>query len=405
MSGHSKWHNIQAKKGKADAARGKIFTKIGREIAIAVREGGSNPDVNGKLRDVIAKAKANNMPNDNITRSIKKAAGELGNVDYEQITYEGYAPGGVAVIVETITDNRNRTASDIRHCFSKVGGNMGTTGSVSFMFDQKGVLVVERQPGMDEDEMMMMALDAGAEDVNDGRGCLRNLHRAQRPDHRARQPWKSRACTSFLTAERTDDSPRTPWPWRVRTWRPFRRCMELPGRLRRRRRKCSTTPSCPRRKRRSKRSFLSFCDKVQNPPPRMQGRRVFYGEIYVFINHLEKQISGFARGFFFWSEAPPARGAGGIPTSPLCPPGPPIPPSNGRGIPPDPPCTAAGTSPCFSTDRVRIGHALCLPWGPQPIGDRIGYAFRPAPEPRHVPQQSFPTVTVSCHDSKDNPAP
>ena len=140
MSGHSKWHNIQAKKGKADAARGKIFTKIGREIAIAVREGGSNPDVNGKLRDVIAKAKANNMPNDNITRSIKKAAGELGNVDYEQITYEGYAPGGVAVIVETITDNRNRTASDIRHCFSKVGGNMGTTGSVSFMFDQKGSL-------------------------------------------------------------------------------------------------------------------------------------------------------------------------------------------------------------------------------------------------------------------------
>ena len=165
MSGHSKWHNIQAKKGKADAARGKIFTKIGREIAIAVREGGSNPDVNGKLRDVIAKAKANNMPNDNITRSIKKAAGELGNVDYEQITYEGYAPGGVAVIVETITDNRNRTASDIRHCFSKVGGNMGTTGSVSFMFDKKGVLVVERQPGMDEDEMMMIALDAGAEDM------------------------------------------------------------------------------------------------------------------------------------------------------------------------------------------------------------------------------------------------
>ena len=165
MSGHSKWHNIQAKKGKADAARGKIFTKIGREIAIAVREGGSNPDVNGKLRDVIAKAKANNMPNDNITRSIKKAAGELGNVDYEQITYEGYAPGGVAVIVETITDNRNRTASDIRHCFSKVGGNMGTTGSVSFMFDQKGVLVVERQPGMDEDEMMMTVLDAGAEDM------------------------------------------------------------------------------------------------------------------------------------------------------------------------------------------------------------------------------------------------
>ena len=165
MSGHSKWHNIQAKKGKTDAARGKIFTKIGREIAIAVREGGSNPESNSKLRDVIAKAKSNNMPNDNIKRSIMKASGELGNVDYEEITYEGYAPGGVAVIATTITDNRNRTASDVRHCFAKNGGNMGTTGSVSFMFDEKGVLVIERTPGMDEEEMMMMALDAGAEDM------------------------------------------------------------------------------------------------------------------------------------------------------------------------------------------------------------------------------------------------
>ncbi len=165
MSGHSKWHNIQAKKGKADAARGAIFTKIGREIAIAVREGGANPESNGKLRDVIAKAKANNMPNDNIQRSIKKASGELSNVVYEQITYEGYAPGGVAIIVETITDNRNRTASDVRHCFAKYDGNMGTTGSVSFMFDEKGLMVVERTPDMDEDEMMMMALDAGAEDI------------------------------------------------------------------------------------------------------------------------------------------------------------------------------------------------------------------------------------------------
>jgi len=167
MSGHSKWHNIQAKKGKADAQRGAVFTKIGREIAIAVREGGANPESNGKLRDVIAKAKANNMPNDNIQRSIKKASGELSNVVYEEITYEGYAPGGVAIIVDTISDNRNRTASDIRHCFAKYGGNMGTTGSVSFMFDTRGVLVVEKQPGMDEDEMMMMALDAGAEDVKD----------------------------------------------------------------------------------------------------------------------------------------------------------------------------------------------------------------------------------------------
>ena len=165
MSGHSKWHNIQAKKGKADAQRGAIFTKIGREIAIAVREGGANPESNGKLRDIIAKAKANNMPNDNIQRSIKKASGELSNVIYEEITYEGYAPGGVAIIVDTISDNRNRTASDIRHCFAKYGGNMGTTGSVSFMFDTRGVLVVERTPGMDEDDLMMMALDAGAEDV------------------------------------------------------------------------------------------------------------------------------------------------------------------------------------------------------------------------------------------------
>ena len=165
MSGHSKWHNIQAKKGKADAQRGAVFTKIGREIAIAVREGGANPESNGKLRDIIAKAKANNMPNDNIQRSIKKASGELSNVVYEEITYEGYAPGGVAVIVDTISDNRNRTASDVRHCFAKYGGNLGTTGPVGFMFDERAVLVIEREPGTDEDEMMMIALDAGAEDV------------------------------------------------------------------------------------------------------------------------------------------------------------------------------------------------------------------------------------------------
>ena len=165
MSGHSKWHNIQAKKGKADAARGKIFTKIGREIAIAVREGGANPESNGKLRDVIAKAKANNMPNDNIQRSIKKAAGEGSGLTYEEITYEGYAPGGVAIICNIVTDNRNRTSADVRHIFDKNGGSLGTPGSVSYMFDNKGQIVVEREPGMDEDEMMMMALDAGAEDV------------------------------------------------------------------------------------------------------------------------------------------------------------------------------------------------------------------------------------------------
>ena len=138
MSGHSKWANIKHKKGKADAERGKIFTKIGREIAIAVRDGGSDPAINGKLRDVIAKAKASNMPNENIKRSIAKAAGELGNVNYEEIQYEGYAPGGVAVIVSTVTDNRNRTASDIRHIFDKNGGSQGTNGCVSYMFDSLG---------------------------------------------------------------------------------------------------------------------------------------------------------------------------------------------------------------------------------------------------------------------------
>jgi YebC/PmpR family DNA-binding regulatory protein len=165
MSGHSKCANIKHKKGKADAARGKIFTKLGREIAIAVKEGGADPASNGKLRDVVAKAKANNMPNDNIARSIKKAAGEAGNVNYEEITYEGYAAGGLAVIVECVTDNRNRTASDVRHYFDKFGGNLGTTGSVGWMFERKGLLVLDRKPGMDEDDVMMMALDAGASDM------------------------------------------------------------------------------------------------------------------------------------------------------------------------------------------------------------------------------------------------
>ena len=165
MSGHSKWANIKHKKGKADAARGKIFTKIGREIAIAVRESGSDPDTNGKLRDVVAKAKANNMPNDDIARSIKKAAGEIGNINYEEINYEGYAAGGMAVIVECVTDNRNRTASDIRHYFDKFGGNLGATGSVGWMFDRKGLIVIDRKPGMDEDDVMMLALEAGASDM------------------------------------------------------------------------------------------------------------------------------------------------------------------------------------------------------------------------------------------------
>ncbi len=199
MSGHSKWHNIQAKKGKADAKRGAIFTKIGREIAIAVRDGGANPESNGKLRDIIAKAKANNMPNDNIQRSIKKASGELGDVVYEQITYEGYAPGGVAVIVDTITDNRNRTVSDVRHCFAKNGGNLGNAGSVSFMFDEKGVLVVERTPGSDEDEMMMLALDAGAEDMK-AEEDVYEIYTAPADFSAVREALEKQGLT-FLTAE------------------------------------------------------------------------------------------------------------------------------------------------------------------------------------------------------------
>ena len=165
MSGHSKWHNIQAKKGKADAKRGKIFTKIGKEMAIAIKEGGPKPENNSKLRDVIAKAKAANMPNDNINRAIKKAEGEMNSVNYDSIVYEGYGPSGVAVIVETLTDNKNRSAGNVRSAFTKGGGNMGTQGCVSFMFQEKGELVIEKE-GRDEDEMMMMALDAGAEDFN-----------------------------------------------------------------------------------------------------------------------------------------------------------------------------------------------------------------------------------------------
>ncbi|NLK97844.1 YebC/PmpR family DNA-binding transcriptional regulator [Defluviitalea saccharophila] len=166
MSGHSKFANIKHKKEKADAKKGKIFTKLGREIAVAVKEGGSDPANNAKLRDVIAKAKSNNMPNDTIERSIKKAAGDVSGVSYESITYEGYGPSGVAVIVEVLTDNKNRTAANVRHAFTKGGGNMGTTGCVSFMFDKKGQIIIERSDDIDEDELMMLALDAGAEDFN-----------------------------------------------------------------------------------------------------------------------------------------------------------------------------------------------------------------------------------------------
>ena len=165
MSGHSKWKNIMHKKEKTDLQRAKIFTKIGKEIAIAVRDGGPDPASNGKLKDLIAKAKANNVPNDNIERSIKKASGADGNVNYEVILYEGYGPSGVAVIVETTTDNRNRTGADMRHYFDKYGGNLGQTGCVSYMFEDKGVIAIEAD-GIDEEELMEAALEAGAEDIS-----------------------------------------------------------------------------------------------------------------------------------------------------------------------------------------------------------------------------------------------
>ena len=165
MSGHSKWHNIQAKKGKTDAARGKIFTKLGRELLVAVKEGGPDPAGNSKLKDVISKCKAANMPNDTINNAIKKASGEGNSANYEEITYEGYGPNGVAIIVEASTDNKNRTAAEVRHAFDKSGGNLGTTGCVSYMFSKKGVIVIEKENcPLDEEELMMLALDSGAED-------------------------------------------------------------------------------------------------------------------------------------------------------------------------------------------------------------------------------------------------
>ncbi len=168
MSGHSKFANIKHKKEKNDAAKGKIFTIIGRELAVAVKEGGSDPANNSRLRDVIAKAKANNMPNDTIERGIKKAAGELGSVNYEFVTYEGYGPGGIAIIVDALTDNKNRTASNVRNAFTKGSGNIGTQGCVSYMFDQKGQIIIDREEcDMDPDELMMLALDAGAEDFSE----------------------------------------------------------------------------------------------------------------------------------------------------------------------------------------------------------------------------------------------
>ena len=168
MSGHSKFANIKHKKEKNDAAKGKILTIIGRELAVAVKEGGPDPNNNSRLRDVIAKAKANNMPNDTIDRGIKRAAGDANAVNYEHVTYEGYGPSGIAIIVEALTDNKNRTASNVRNAFTKGNGSLGTSGCVSYMFDQKGQIIIDREEcDMDADDLMMMALDAGAEDFSE----------------------------------------------------------------------------------------------------------------------------------------------------------------------------------------------------------------------------------------------
>ena len=164
MSGHSKWNNIKNKKEKSDAKKAKIFTKMGREIAVAAKAGGANPVTNGRLKDAIAKARSYNMPNDNIQRVIAKAAGEQNTSNYEDIVYEGYGPNGVAVLVETLTDNRNRTAGDVRHYFDKFGGNLGTNGSVSWMFDRKGIIIISNDGSLDEETVMMDALDSGADD-------------------------------------------------------------------------------------------------------------------------------------------------------------------------------------------------------------------------------------------------
>ena len=176
MSGHSKFANIKHKKEKNDAAKGKMFTIIGKEIAVAVKEGGADPDNNSKLRDVIAKAKANNMPNDTIERGIKKAAGNVNAVNYESVTYEVYGPNGTAIIVDALTDNKNRTAANVRNAFTKGGGNVGTQGCVSFMFDKKGQIIIDKEEcDMEADELMMIALDAGAEDFSDEEECYEVL--------------------------------------------------------------------------------------------------------------------------------------------------------------------------------------------------------------------------------------
>jgi YebC/PmpR family DNA-binding regulatory protein len=170
MAGHSKWANIKHRKGRQDAKRAKMFTKLARAITVAAREGGGDPEYNANLKTAIEKAKAANMPNDNIDRAIKKGVGETGGANFEEIMYEGYGPSGVAVMVQCLTDNKNRTAADVRHYFTKYGGNLGASGCVSFMFDRKGVLIIDNEDGIDEEELMMQAIEAGAEDFSTEEG-------------------------------------------------------------------------------------------------------------------------------------------------------------------------------------------------------------------------------------------
>lgn len=172
MSGHNKWSKIKNVKAKNEAQTSKMYTKIGREIAVAVKSGGGDPNSNAKLKSIIAKAKSINMPNDNITRAIKKASGELGQVNYESVTYEGYGPLGSAVMVTALTDNKNRTASDVRHAFDKFGGSLGANGCVSYLFDRKGVIIVSKEAGLSEDDITMTALEAGADDVETNEDCF-----------------------------------------------------------------------------------------------------------------------------------------------------------------------------------------------------------------------------------------
>ncbi|WBW50346.1 YebC/PmpR family DNA-binding transcriptional regulator [Peptoniphilus equinus] len=201
MSGHSKWHNIKQKKGKEDAKRGRMFTKIAKYIMVAVKEGGADPEYNPSLKVAIDKAKAENMPNDNIERAIKKGAGADSGANYEEVVYEGYGPSGIAVMVECLTDNRNRTAPDVRHAFDKFGGNMGTPGSVSFMFDKKGLMVIEAE-GVDGDELMLTALDAGAEDVSD-EGEVFEITTAPEDYHAVRQALDAQGYT-FVQSDITN---------------------------------------------------------------------------------------------------------------------------------------------------------------------------------------------------------